>query len=120
MAILRLLAAALLVLNFADFATTYVAVISGKGVESNPIILLLGGPLSPQAIFLKLILIPGIVLGVAWWLARKLKDPRPSMAAIIPVATIFGYAVANNVLVITKKARKIVGKKQEEPSKESR
>lgn len=109
---LRLLAAVLLVLNFADFATTWVGVSGGKGVEANPFWAMLGGPLSPLGVFVKLLLVPGIILGSAWWLTRKFKDPKVAMAAILPATTIFAHAVANNVLVIVKKARKIIGRKE--------
>jgi hypothetical protein len=71
--------------------------------------MMLGGPLSPPVIFLKLVAVPGAILGGCWWLTRKLKDPLPGVVAIIPSAVLLGCAVANNVVVVVaKKVRKVV------------
>ena len=50
-----LLAGAFLVLNLADAVSTWISVSSGKGVEGNFLVLMLGGPFSAPALFLKLI-----------------------------------------------------------------
>jgi hypothetical protein len=62
---------------------------------------------------LKLILIPSVIVGVTSWGTRRRKHPRLNIAVMIPLAGAFGYAVANNVLVIAKKARKAVRKGEE-------
>ena len=113
---LLIIAAVLLVLNFADFLTTLFGITYRGALESNTVMLALGGPLSPASILLKLVVFPGLVLGAAWWLTRKFKDPLPAMALIVPSAIMFGHAVANNVVVIAKKAHKIAGRNQ--PSNE--
>ena len=74
--ILIILAVILLALNLADVVSTWIALSTGRGIEANPIVLLLGGPFSPAAFFLKLVVIPGAILGVAWYLARRFKDPQ--------------------------------------------
>ena len=78
------LAAAFLVLNLADVVSTWISVSSGKGVEGNFLVLMLGGPFSVPALFLKLFVVPGRHPGVAWWVSRRLKDTRLGMAAILP------------------------------------
>jgi hypothetical protein len=114
--ILQLLAAAALAVNYADFATTYIAVTSGKAVEANPFVVLIGGPLSLPGITLKLVLIPALIVGATWWGTRRSSNLLPSMAAILPVAIGLGVAVANNIIVITKKVRKTVERKKENPN----
>ncbi len=104
--LLYILAAILLAVNTADVVTTWLGVSSGKAVEANPIILLLGGPFTPAALFVKLALVPMAILGLSRWLARRTKDPRLGMAAIIAPAITFGTAVANNVIVVAKKVKK--------------
>lgn len=108
---LWLLVAALLTLNFADFATTWLGVTSGKGIEANPSWLMLGGPLSPFALFLKLVAIPGLILAIAWLLTSRSRDMRPALVAILPAATILAATVTNNVMIVTKKVEKIVKKR---------
>jgi hypothetical protein len=104
--ILIILAAILLALNAADVVSTWIAVSSGRGIEANPIVLLLGGPFSPIAFFLKLAVVPGAILAVAWWIAHRTKNPRLGMATIIAPAIVYATAVANNVLVAAKKVEK--------------
>ena len=101
---------ALLVLNFLDFLTTYVGLTYFEDLESNPVELALGGPLSPLAILLKLAVFPGLVLGVAWFLWRKFKSPLPALGLIVPPAIMFASCVANNVLIMTKKVEKVARK----------
>jgi hypothetical protein len=103
-------AAALLTLNLADLITTWYVVGSGRGVEANPIAGLLGGPFSPLELVLKVVVFPVSVLGVAWWLTRRFKDSRPAMVAIIAPAAVYAAAVANNVIVAAKKAKKTVAR----------
>ena len=107
--ILIVLAISLLALNLADVITTWVAVSTGRGVEENPFVLMLGGPFTPAALFLKLIVVPGAVLSVAWYLARRFKDPRLGMALIAPVA-MYAAVVTNNVMVAAKKVEKTAKK----------
>ncbi len=107
---LYILAAIFLAVNTADVVTTWIGVSSGKAVEANPIILLLGGPFTPLALFVKLALIPTAILGLSWWLARRTKEPRLGMAAIIAPAITFGTVVANNVIVAAKKVEKVAKK----------
>lgn len=109
------LAAALLVLNFADFLTTWFAITYQGALESNGVLLMLGGPLSRPSIVLKLVVMPCLILGAAWWATRKFKDPLPAVALIVPSVVMFGSAVVNNVWVIRKKVRKIAGMKQPSP-----
>ena len=104
--LLYVVAAILLTLNTVDVVMTWFGVSSGKAVEANPIVLLLGGPFSPVALFVKLVLIPTAILGVTWWLVRRTKEPGLGMAAIIAPAIVFGVAVANNVIVVAKKVKK--------------
>ncbi len=109
--LLLVLAASLLTLNMADLATTWFLISNGKGVEANPIILLLGGPFSPLELLMKVAVFPATVLGIAWWLAHKSKDPRLGIAAIIPATVMIGTAVANNVIVAAKKVKKIANQR---------
>jgi hypothetical protein len=97
-------------LNFADFLTTWIGISSGKGVEANSFWIALGGPFSPPAIFVKLAVVPAIILGVAWGIVRKFEDPRLAIVTIIPATVVLAHAVANNVQVIAKKTRKIVSR----------
>lgn len=76
---------------------------------------MLGGPFSSMSILLKLVIIPGSIIGGAWWLNRKFKDLFPAMAILISPAVVFASAVANNVVVMTKKVQKIAGKDQSSP-----
>ena len=71
---------------------------------------LLGGPFSPAAFFLKLVLVPAAILGVAWGIAHRWKDPRLGMATIILPAAVFATAAANNIIVATKKVEKAAKK----------
>jgi hypothetical protein len=73
---------------------------------------MLGGPFSLPAILVKLLVLPGLILSGAWWLNRKFNDPAPAMAILITPAMVFASAVANNVVVMTKKVRKIAGMNQ--------
>lgn len=110
-----LLVAALLVLNFSDFATTWFGITYRGDLESNSFMLMLGGPFSPMSILLKLVIVPGLILSGAWWLNHKFKDPLPAMAILISPAVVFASAVANNVVVMTKKVQKIAGRNQPSP-----
>jgi hypothetical protein len=105
------LAVALLAFNLADVVSTWIGIASGKGVEANPVVLLLGGPFSPLSLFLKVVVVPAAILGVGYWLGRRFKDPRLGMAVIIPPAVAFAAAAANNVIVAAKKVKKIVASK---------
>jgi hypothetical protein len=105
---IRILTIVFLILNFADFATTYIGITSGKAVEANPIWFALDGPLAPAAIFVKLAVIPAFILGTAWLLWRRFKDSNLNMAVIIPASAVLAGVVANNVIIIAKKARKVV------------
>jgi Domain of unknown function (DUF5658) len=108
--IIIILAAILLALNLADIISTWIALSTGNGVEANPLVLLLGGPFSPAALLLKLVVIPGAILGVAWWIARQWKYPKLAMATVIMPAAVFAAAVANNVMVAAKKVEKTTKK----------
>ena len=108
--ILIILAISLLALNLADVITTWVAISTGRGIEANPLVLLLGGPFTPLAFFLKLIVVPGAILGVAWYLARRFKDPRLGVATIIAPVAMYAAVVANNVMVAAKKVEKTTKK----------
>jgi hypothetical protein len=116
---IKLLAALVLGVNYADFATTYIIVTSGKGFEANPLVNLVGGPLSLSGITLKLVVIPALVLGVTWWATRDASNALPGITAILPVAIGLSAAVVNNVLVMTKKVRKTVDRKKKENSTET-
>jgi hypothetical protein len=104
--ILIILAISLLALNAADVISTWIAVSSGRGVEANPIVLVLGGPFSPLSLLMKLVVIPGATLGFAWWLAYRWKEPRLAMATIVVPAAMYAGLVANNIMVATKKVKK--------------
>jgi hypothetical protein len=104
--ILIILAVALLSLNMADLVTTWFVISSGKGIEANPIALMLGGPLSPVELFLKVVAFPATVLGLTWYLARKFKDPRLGMVTLLAPVVVYATAVANNVMVAAKKVEK--------------
>lgn len=105
-----LLAGAFLVLNLADAVSTWISVSSGKGVEGNFLLLMLGGPFSAPALFLKLFVVPASILGVAWWLANRSKGPRLGMAAIVVPVVVYAVAVANNVIVAAKKVEKVASR----------
>jgi predicted permease len=108
--ILIVLAALLLVLNLADVVSTWIALSSGRGIEANPFILFLGGPFTPIAFTLKLVVVPAAMLGVAWYMARRFKDPRLGMATLIAPAAMYAAVVANNVVVAAKKVEKTAKK----------
>jgi hypothetical protein len=108
--ILISLAAILLLLNLADVVSTWIALSTGRRIEANPIVLLLGGPFSPLSFFLKLVVVPGAILGVAWYLARRFKDPRLGMATLVAPAAMYAAVVANNVMVAAKKVEKTAKK----------
>lgn len=108
--ILILLAAILLALNLADTISTWIVISTGKGVEANPFVLIMGGPFSPLELVMKLVVFPAAVLTVAWWLFHKLKEARLAMLAIIPTAVGLGVVVVNNVMVAAKKVEKTAKK----------
>lgn len=108
--ILLVLVASLLTLNLADVVSTWIALGTGKGFEANPFVMLLGGPFSPNALFLKLVLIPSAILGLAWYLARRFKDPRLGMAMFVAPVAMYAAVVANNVIVAAKKVEKVAKK----------
>jgi hypothetical protein len=108
--VLIILAAILLSLNLADVVSTWIAISTGRGIEANPFIILLAGPFSPIALFLKLAVVPGAILGVAWWIARRSKDPRLAMATIIAPVAMYAAVVANNVMIAAKKVEKTARK----------
>jgi hypothetical protein len=107
--ILIVLAIILLALNAADVVSTWIALNTGA-IEANPLVLLLGGPFSPIALFLKLIIIPSVILGVAWYMACKFKDPRLGIATIVAPVVMTAGVVANNVMVAAKKVEKTAKK----------
>jgi len=108
----RLVAASLLFLacNAADVLTTWLAIRSGKGAEANPLILLSGGPFSPLALTLKLVIVPGIILAVAWLLWRISKQPL-AFVAILPSAVGLAVVSVHNLMIaIAGKKPKPVGR----------
>jgi predicted permease len=108
--ILIILAIILLALNLADAVSTWISLSTGRGIEANPIVLLLGGPFSPASFFLKLVVVPAAILGVAWWITRRSKDSRLGIATLIMPVAVFATAVANNVMVAAKKVEKTAKK----------
>ena len=108
--ILVALAAILVALNAADTISTWIVISTGKGVEANPFVLIMGGPFSPVELVMKLVVLPAAILTVAWWLFHKLKAPRLAMLAIIPTALGLGVVVANNVIIAAKKVEKTAKK----------
>jgi hypothetical protein len=106
------LAATLLVLNLADVVSTWISVSSGKGVEGNFLVLMLGGPFSAPALFLKLIVVPAAIVLAAWGVSRRFKDTRLGVAVILPAVAVYVVAVANNVIVAAKKVKKIARERQ--------
>ena len=107
---LIILAISLLALNMADAISTWIAISTGRGFEENPIVLLLGGPFTPAALLLKLIITPAAILGVAWYMARRFKDPRLGIATIIAPVAMYAAVVANNVMIAAKKVEKTTKK----------
>jgi hypothetical protein len=61
---------------------------------------------------MKIVTIRGLVLGAAWLLLCRFKDPTVSIITIVPAATVFAQAVANNVVAIAKKTRKTIQRKR--------
>ena len=61
---------------------------------------------------MKVALVPVAILGVAWWLVRRFKDPRLGVVTILPSLVPIVAAVANNVIVASKKVRKIAHARQ--------
>ena len=96
-----LVAAAILFLifNLTDLLTTWIGISSGRAVEANPIVLLEGGPFSPLALTLKLLLVPGVVLTVAWILAHRWKDPNLALLAVLPHTVGFAAVTAHNLMI---------------------
>ncbi|MGA8903675.1 MAG: DUF5658 family protein [Candidatus Bathyarchaeia archaeon] len=116
--ILIILAISLLALNLADVVSTWIAVSTGRGIEANSIVVLLGGPFSLVAFLLKLVVVPAAILGIAWYLARRFNDPRLGMATMIAPAAMYAAAVANNVMVAAKKVEKLAKKVEKVAKKE--
>jgi hypothetical protein len=108
-----ILAAIFLTVNESDFVTTLIGIVSGRGVEANPSMMLLGGPLSPAQILVKLVVGPTLILGLGYVLAAKFRDARITLSLIVPTIVAFSYAVANNVLVC------IAGKKIEKENSDN-
>ena len=115
--ILIALATILLALNAADVVSTWIALNTGA-IEANPLVLLLGGPFSPIALFLKLAVVPGTIIGVAWYMARRFKDPRFGIATIAAPVAMYAAVVANNVMVAAKKVEKTAKKVQKTVARE--
>ena len=107
MRLYAILAAVFLTVNSLDFVTTLIGIVSGRGVEANPSMMRMGGPLSLVQILVKLLVGPALILGLGYVLARKFRDARITLSLIVPTIVAFSYAVANNVLVC------IAGKKIE-------
>jgi hypothetical protein len=108
--VLVVLAAILLTINVADVVSTWIVVTTGRGVEANPFVLLLGGPFSSVSLFMKLFVFPVSILCVAWWLVHRSKNPKLAMATVIMPAAVIATAVANNVIVAAKKVEKVAKK----------
>jgi hypothetical protein len=104
--ILIILAVSLLAFNAADVVSTWIAISSGRGMEANRFIIQLGGPFTPIALILKLVIIPGAILVVAWLMAYRWKTPEVAAATILVPAAMYATLVANNVMVATKKVKK--------------
>lgn len=104
--ILLLLTVGLLVFNAADVVSTWIAISSGRGMEANRFIIQLGGPFTPAALLLKLVVVPGAILGIAWWMAYRWKAPEVAAATILVPAAMYAGLVANNVMVAAKKVKK--------------
>jgi hypothetical protein len=103
---LYLVAAALILLNFADFVSTWIIISSGRGYESNPVVIYFGGPFSPLAIFVKLILIPTVTIGIVLALTRKGPAVKMGTLGLLPAVVVLAGTVANNVVVVAKKVKK--------------
>ena len=97
--ILVLAAALFFLFNLADVISTWLVISSGKGVEANPIVLLQGGPFTPTALIMKLAVIPGAILGLAWLFARKWKAPKLAIATVLPSAIGLAAVTAHNLMI---------------------
>ena len=88
-----------LTLNFLDFFSTMIGIMSGKGYEANPFINWMGGPFSPIALFWKLAIFPLIILVPTFWLMTKFKDSKLMLILMGLASGPLGLVVINNLKV---------------------
>ena len=93
-----------LILNFLDFLSTAIGIMSGKVVEANPIINWMGGPFSPIALIVKFIIFPIMFLLSGNLIIKKYKDSKFVLMLIGVSSTVLGFIVANNVNLLFVKA----------------
>jgi Domain of unknown function (DUF5658) len=92
-------AALLIIFNLTDVLTTWFGISSRKAVEANPLVIAMGGPFSPLALTIKLLVAPGIILTAAWLLAHRWKDPNLAIAAVLPNAVGLAAVTAHNLMI---------------------
>jgi len=97
--ILVVAAALLIIFNLTDTLTTWLGISSGRAVEANPLVIAMGGPFSPLALTVKLLVVPGLVLTVAWLLAHRWKEPNLAILAVLPNTIGLAAVTAHNLMI---------------------
>ena len=93
-----------LTVNFLDFLSTAIGIMSGRGVEANPIINWMGGPFSLVALVYKFAIFPAIILFPAYLLINKYKNSQFAITLMGAVSGVLGFVVINNVKILFARA----------------
>lgn len=97
-----------LTVNFLDFLSTAIGIMSGRAVEANPIVNWMGGPFSFVGLIFKLGIVPLIVLLPTFWIINKYKNSGPALAIIATMSGVLGIVVVSNLRFVFSKAKKYV------------
>ena len=93
-----------LTLNFLDFLSTAIGIMSGKAYEANPIVNWMGGPFAPIAIIYKLAITPLMLLLISYLLINKYKNSPLAITLMGMISGILGFVVINNVKILFARA----------------
>ncbi len=89
-----------LTLNFLDFLSTAIGIMSGRAVEANQFINWMGGPFSFAALIYKFVAIPLMILLPAFWAVNKYKNSQFALTLIGVVSGVLGYVTVHNVSLL--------------------
>ncbi len=97
-----------LTVNFLDFLSTAIGIMSGRAVESNQFLNWMGGTFSFAGLIYKLAIFPLIVLLPTYWMINKYKNSGPALTLIASASGALGITVISNLRFVFAKTKKYV------------
>ncbi len=95
-----------LTVNFLDFLSTAIGIMSGRAEEANQFLNWMGGPFSFAGLIFKLAIFPLIVLLPTYWIINKYKNSEPALAMIATTCGVLGITVISNLRFVFAKTKK--------------